>query len=409
MDTAYNQNSQHSRRHNRSSTSLSALSLAPLTSSLPIDGADEPHIPHRPRSPHRVSYIETPSVPLSPGILSSSRSPSRSSSRRPLRSSNLPKSKSSTHIPTHPHANLQAAHHRHKSGAQTPNPRPTHLPKHKPAASADFSFFTRNERNDDDWLLRTGSLISSASRESKGQAWLVSRASSTSLTAPNGDYSDSDATDEDDATTEYRLARGSRRASQDADDEFSPVTMRSFTAHSRSASRFNSRVHSRVRSRRGSKAGLALTPSQQAQERDGYFPRDAVGDFAKPDFVDVDEEGEADAESQALRDEALVRRMAKTGTLGLGTWVERLMGWSLFAVEEDGETDVEGTEGETTDSDGEDRRESRKERERQRWKEMLEMEAKEKGLVLPPPPMGSEDGGWGDAAWLLSVATKVLL
>jgi hypothetical protein len=81
-------------------------------------------------------------------------------------------------------------------------------------------------------------------------------------------------------------------------------------------------------------------------------------------------------------------------------------------VEEDGEeTDGEGEWGETetTDTDGEGYGRSRKERERQQWREMLEKEAKEQGVVLPPPPEGSEEGGWGDAAWLLSVATKVLL
>jgi len=268
--------------------------------------------------------------------------------------------------------------------------------------------------------------MTSGARESKGQAWLVSRASSTSLT---GQHDDSDTDDDDaEAVAEYGFAGPqSRRDSRDADDEFSPLTMRSFIAHSRSASRFNSRFNSRVQSRaqsraqsrRGSRVGLALTPSIQG-EREGYFEADNE-DFAKPDFVDVDEE-EADAETQALADELLVRRLAKTGTLGLGTWVERLMGWSLFAVDEDGEeTDADGdgdTEGEesTTDTEGEgqeregsDGRKSRKEKERQHWREMLEREAVEQGVVLPLPPKGGEEGGWGDAAWLLSVATKVLL
>ena len=155
-----------------------------------------------------------------------------------------------------------------------------------------------------------------------------------------------------------------------------------------------------------------VTPLQ-AQEMDSYFQLGTIDlAKAKPDFVDVDEDPEAEPEVQALHDELLMRRLAKTGTLGLGSWVERLMGWSLFAVDEDGEeTNGEGGKTETTDTDGDGRygRGGRKERERQQRREMLEKEAKEPGVVLPPPPDGSEEVGWGDAAWLLSVATKVLL
>lgn len=412
MDEAYYQHSPHVRRHNRSSTSLNALSLAPLTSRFPIDDADEAQVPQRPQRPrpeHRLSYLETASVPPSPGILTSSRSPSRTRPRRPLSSSGIPKSKSSTQIHKDGTSARYAKSHIHKSGAVTPGPRPTHGNKHRSIASEDFAlgFFNHRKPDDDDWLLRTGSLITSASRESKGQAWLVSRASSTSLAGL-----DNDDDSEDDRVAEYGFVR-SRRPSGDADDELSPVTTRSFAAHSRSASRFasrtQSRAHSRAQSRRGSRSGLVLTPLQ-ANEMDSYFQLGGI-DMAKPDFVDVDEDAEAEP-AQARHDEMLMRRLAKTGTLGLGTWVERLMGWSLFAVEEDGEeTDGEGEGGETetTDTDGEGYGRGRKERERQQWREMLEKEAKEQGVVLPPPPEGSEEGGWGDAAWLLSVATKVLL
>ncbi|KFY21341.1 hypothetical protein V493_07496 [Pseudogymnoascus sp. VKM F-4281 (FW-2241)] len=410
MDEAYNQHSPHIRRHNRSSTSLNALSLAPLTSRFPIDDADEAQIPQRPRPEHRLSYLESPSVPPSPGILSSSRSPSRSRLQRRKSSSGIPKSKSSTQIHKDVTSALYPKAQLHKSGALTPGPRPTHGHKHRSIASEDFTlgFFNRRKPDDDDWLLRTGSLITSASRESKGQAWLVSRASSTSLAGLDNDED----SEEDDRVAEYGFVR-SRRPSGDADDELSPVTTRSFAAHSRNASRFasrtQSRAHSRVQSRRGSRSGLVLTPLQ-AQDMDSYFQLGGIN-MAKPDFVDVDEDPEAEP-AQALHDEMLMRRLAKTGTLGLGTWVERLMGWSLFAVEEDGEEtdgEWEERETETTDTDGEGYGKSRKEQERQRWREMLEKEAKEQGVVLPPPPEGSEEGGWGDAAWLLSVATKVLL
>lgn len=337
----------------------------------------------------------------------------------------LTKSKSSTHIHISPEAFNRPPHHKHKSGAMTPGPRPTHRHGHghKSAASEDFAHLLFSPKikdgkiNEDDWLLRTGSLLTHGARESKGQAWLVSRASSTSLTNQNND---SDSEDEEKREQEERIMGliGRRRESGiDADDEFSPVTTRSFIVHSRSGSRYNSvfnsrtasrvvsRAGSRVHSRRGSKVGLALTPSSKmvaGEEEEGYF--DAVGpaQFAKPDFVGLGVEEEEDEEAKAIEDEILVRRLVKTG---LGTWVEKLLGWSLFEVEESGETEDEEQE----DTEAEETFERHKEEERQRWHEMLEKEAADQGVSIPPPPKSGDEGGWGDAAWLLSVATKVLL
>ncbi len=433
MDEAYNAHSPHSKRHSRSSTSLNKLSLAPLTSRLPID-ADElsPTIQTHPRSPKPISYIEHRHVGPNPGVLShpSSRSTSRNASHRKKlsltqlgeddKSATITRSKSSTHIHIAT-ATLQQQHHKHKSGAMTPGPRPTHghhYKHHTVAASEDlvlgmFSPMIRDpanySREEDSWLLRTGALMTYGAAESKGQAWLVSRASSTNHT---GQHNDSDSDDEDEKPEPW----GSRRGSHDADDEFnalSPVTTRSFNPHSRSDSRFQSqynsrapsrhasRANSRIHSRRGSKVGLALTPSTKEFTLEGYF--DAA---VHPDFIDLPPSDELDEEERAKADEILVRRLVKTGTLGLGTWVERLMGWSLFAVEEDGETEDE-SDGTETETEKDAEWEQRKEQERQRWRSMLEREAEEQGVKLPPPPRG--EGGWGDAAWLLSVATKVLL
>lgn len=139
------------------------------------------------------------------------------------------------------------------------------------------------------------------------------------------------------------------------------------------------------------------------EEEEGYF--DAVGttSFVKPDFVGLGEEDEEeDEEAKAIEDEILVRRLVKTG---LGTWVEKLLGWNLFEVQEDGETEDE----EDTSTETEETFERHKEEERQHWREMLEKEAADQGVTIPPAPKSGDEGGWGDAAWLLSVATKVLL
>ena len=386
MDVAYNQHSPHSRR-GRSSTNLNHLTLAPLTSRLPL--ADNDALPD---FNHHTSYIEGRSAPTTPSILS--RSSSRVSMRKPNNLS-LPKSKSSTH--------LLAARKQPRSGATTPGG--TKLRRGVTREELNLSSPSVKDRNDSDWLLRAGAAISSSARESKGQAWLVSRASSTSLTAQQ---------DEDEEELERELARereqasrrGSRRGSAaaafDADDEFSPVTTRrslSFGPATGTASRPISRFGSRGNSRRGSRAQL-FTP--MAGEREGYFDQKdfAQEEFvAEPDFVDVEDEG-FDNEDDDKQDEAVVRKLARASSLGLGGWVERMLGWSLFAVDEDGEE----TEVEILDEKAED-------------SEMSSRASRRtlNGITDPPieeqmPPLrDDETGGWQDAAWLLSVATKVLL
>jgi hypothetical protein len=256
------------------------------------------------------------------------------------------------------------------------------------------------DRNDSDWLLRAGALMSSSSRESKGQTWLVSRASSTSLTAQ---------ADQDEEALEREFSKerqwASRRGSGaggygDADDEFSPVTTRtSFGGGSRPASRFGSRPQSRTQSRRGSRANLFTPMTTIEKDREGYFDAEE-GFLAEPDFVDVHEDV-YDSE-QAADDEIVIKRLAKNGTLGLGVWVEKLMGWSLFAVEEDGdETDLE-TNDQTTDNS------EISSRSRLTDRRVLDG-SYDASLNEKLPPPRAEEGGWQDAAWLLSIASKVLL
>jgi hypothetical protein len=393
MDVAYNQHSPHSRRNNRSNINVNHLSLAPLTSRLPLTDPDE--LPDtfanaHPCSSHgrSISYLEGKSAPTTPGILS--RSSSRVSLRKPT-VGGLTKSKSSTNV-TSPLLALP------KSSATPSGGKSKRL-----TGKDDFSLstFTAADRNDSDWLLRAGALISSETRESKGQAWLVSRASSTSLTGQ---------LDEDEEALERQLAREreSRRTSRrgsaaDADDEFSPVTTRmSFGGGSRPASRYGSRPTSRAQSqahsRRGSKVNLFTPLPKSEKERESYFGEDEF--VAEPDFVDVDEE--VYEEDQAAEDELIVKRLAKRGSTGLGVWVEKLMGWSLFAVEEDGEdTDIETSEEKTDASDAA----TKSDRTQKNSRDGTADAAGDEKLPLP----GADEGGWQDAAWLLSVATKVLL
>jgi hypothetical protein len=255
--------------------------------------------------------------------------------------------------------------------------------------------FSELDRNDSDWMLRAGATLAASAREAKGQDWLASRASSTSLTAQK---------DENDESREAEMARERARASRrgstagafDADDEFSPVTTRrsfSFGPNSRPASRFPSRAGSR----RGSRAHM-FTPLPM--EKEGYFDQgDGTQEefLAEPDFVDVEEEG-FENEEDAKNDEAVVKKLAGARSTGLGGWVERMLGWNLFAVDEDGEE----TETDTVDEKAEDSEISSKALRQN-------IERAEEPEDAMPPLREDEVGGWQDAAWLLSVATKVLL
>ncbi|RWA08796.1 hypothetical protein EKO27_g6309 [Xylaria grammica] len=314
---------------------------------------------------HNPSYLQGKSAPTTPRLL---QSPSQTRSNSPRRRASiadahsaviaLSKSKSTTQL------HVQKGG-RHASGGLSSLPRRRH---------------DEDQRRDSDWMLRTGALISSETRESKGQAWLVSRASSTSLTG---------ARDADEEIYERELARekelanrrNSRRGSIAGFDEdiVPPV------------SRYSSRSHSRVGSR-----SRMRTPLERGAQ-DGYFSQELTEeDIPGPDFVGLDEKLEAVELDTSKADEATIRRLVVRRSSGVGAWM-----WSLFAVEENDE-DSDTADGEITDGETESQV--------PRSASTIDFE----GFSSPPesrvpPPKGEEGTSWQDAAWLLSVASKVLL
>lgn len=248
-------------------------------------------------------------------------------------------------------------------------------------------------RTDSDWLLRAGVLISSETRESKGQSWLVSRASSTSLTGMQGDREDEDDDHDPDMFERERIAHENAIASKHAsrrgsmgvfEGDDSPLVSRTGSFHA---------------SRTGSRTQL-ITPGERASI-EGYFASHGPpGDFTPgPDFVNLDEkleavglDGEADQD-----DEADVRRLVKNGQSRPGTWFGNIFGWTLASVEENDEDDDPDGEG----SDGE-AEVSTPETPYERQFEGASILSEQR---MPAPK--AEQGGWQDAAWLLSVASKV--
>ena len=252
---------------------------------------------------------------------------------------------------------------------------------------------TRSRNLEDDWLTRTGATANAILQESKGQSWLATRPSGTSLTHLQ------DTTDEEDEGYEEMAAMAAKSSRQQlGEDELSPVSTRA----SRWGSKYGSRQASRRTSRRGSVTGESRTPLAPGGQ-DGAadnFDEDILSP-TEPQFVGLSEEGE---ESEEL-DEAAAARLAENRSFGLGGIVDRLMNFNLFKVEEREEsTEDEVEHASETEEEAKIRMAAENKRKR---------EEKEK-LVGPPVPQEGNDGaaqgegGWSDAAWLLSVATKVM-
>ncbi|KAH7149808.1 hypothetical protein B0J13DRAFT_276740 [Dactylonectria estremocensis] len=395
MDVAYNQHADRARRKNRSSTSLNHLTLAPLTAKLPLhdddliaDALAAADADAQPNAPRRsVSYLQGKSAPTTPRLLSQSPTTPRSRShhRHPSApTGGLGKSQSALHLGTAP------APRKSYSGRATPSNR-----RNQKDDPLGLGF---RHRNDSDWLLRTGALMSYEARESKGQAWLVSRQSSTSLTGMH---------DRDDDAFESELARerdvtaashnGRRGSVVPSDEDASPYASR---FPSRSHSRAHSRSHSLSRPRSQFLTPLDRPGTSNGLEADGvdsYFPQHGL---PGPDFVNLDERlEELELQRDTTQDdEATVQRLVRRGQSRAGTWFGSV--WSLFAVDEnDEESD---SEDDSLPTDGS----SNLSRSRSMSSRNLA------GISTVPqeriPPPGADDGSWRDAAWLLSVASKVM-
>lgn len=133
----------------------------------------------------------------------------------------------------------------------------------------------------------------------------------------------------------------------------------------------------------------------------------------EPDFVEADEEGPDDEEE--------IARLARERGFGLGGWMDALIGWTLFSVDEDGEVSSDEEEEQRPSNLTQDEARLMREVEAKRRKmeresiiaaSALKVQDRADGgevkIDVPKPPEGQEAGGWQDAAWLLSVASKAL-
>ncbi|GLB11517.1 hypothetical protein AtubIFM57258_008387 [Aspergillus tubingensis] len=344
MDSSQSQGGFRSRR---SYPALHHVSLSPLNPRFPIDDDDSDapdyfsprhEIPGTP-SATRTSYLSSFSVPGTPGVLSHSHSRSGSRVRRHSRS------KSSTRIHSSD-TNLQsrsvASPLHHQQNEELRRSRTRSSRRHPDAAA-------HHNNPDTEWMLRAGIALASSTREEKGQSWLVKRQSSTSL------VSDSHQIDLDSQQQQQPWAsRSSARRSQSG--------ISTPAAYSRRASR------SGPTSRRSSRPDLAMTSlditrfsSRQENPTTTsssgiHTPIEEQSRHMLPDFVDeriraemaniADEEDEEEdnlsftTTSDSLIasgdeiDEQEFQRLTRERGFGLGSWIDRMVEWTLFGVDD---------------------------------------------------------------------------
>jgi hypothetical protein len=437
-------------RSRRSYPNLHNLSIAPLSTKYPLDASVPPSPNEQGTQTPRTSYIAQKSAPTTPGVLSLSQS--RSSSRQRTRKAyaydsyfidpsseiraagDIPKAKSTSVL--HPGVSFTDAvvgvaetdkqrHHTRKGTAP--------LPLH----SSAIKHHTKESNHE--WLHRAGLAIAGETRDSKGQSWLVRRESSTSLVGQDDEYRP-DASHDD---GRMALLSGEHVSEADYPTFFSPRMSR---AGSRFPSRMGSRVPSARPSRRGSRVGSRVDlmtglGAKSASARHSLDMSEPEERFIEPDFIEADEESDGDEEE--------VARLARERGFGLGGWMDRLIGWTLFAVDEDQEGS-DSDEEDDPDHDYDDNAERHKgmrgsdlklddltkeelklRREVEARRRKLEREAIIAASAVKSIHHGDQDegsrpstaeggdgdqarrgneeaGGWQDAAWLLSVASKAL-
>ncbi|KAL2833401.1 hypothetical protein BDW59DRAFT_138602 [Aspergillus cavernicola] len=333
-------------RSRRSYPSLNQVSLAPLTRQYPIDDDDQDldpasHDYFSPRNealdtPTRTSYLSSYSVPGTPGVLS--RAPSRSGSRprhHTRSKSSTPIHLSDSHLQEQ---NVNQPLHYHQSrGIGSGSSR---INRHTPARRQ------MPDTRDPEWMLRAGIALASSTREEKGQSWLVKRESSTSLVSESGKY------DVDPVSQALRTGMGKRSRSGYS-------TPAAAASRSRTASRRNSRPDFAMTglemkmplpslSKRGSvHAGSAPhTPhsNDEARSSVSLLP-DFIDEHVRAEMRDTIEQIEAgydsapsddwasDSEDEEI-DERELQRLTRERGFGLGGWVDRMVEWTLFGVDD---------------------------------------------------------------------------
>ncbi|KAK0934461.1 hypothetical protein LTR29_013988 [Friedmanniomyces endolithicus] len=404
-----------SSRSKRSNTNLANLRLAPLSTKF----ADPTETENANKTPHdespkvtfaqqHSSYIQGKSAPSTPRILS--RTPSRrhlggglsrrgslydddvqyqyggvrqesfAAYRADMGSGRIPKAKSEAALFTQQPRFLGDGLPMRKKQLQRGSKTGTSTPRRKSGLRL----------HEEDWFARASAATHDIVQEAKGQSWLASRNSSTTLT-----HLESDGDEDDEGYEEMAALSASNVRSGGPSAALSPSASR--VKSPMWGSRYGSRSASRRTSRRGSFTGTR-TPlaAPGILDMTSYFTGDPLGVPIEPDFVIA----EAD-DGEGRDEEGEVARLSDQHSYGLGGIVDRLMHFNLFSVAERDEIVT----------DEEDRRTGTENERDQRRAAGAKQKRNEGRVVVPPAPSGGGEqgeGGWQDAAWLLSVASKAI-
>ena len=261
-----------------------------------------------------------------------------------------------------------------------------------------------NHGQGSDWLLSTASILAMNTAESKGQSWLATKSSSTSLVGtPYLERDDSMCRpftriqDDDDFLN-------SPQASQPGTRRNSILASAGIKSKSRGGSRTNSRIMSRVGSRVNLSAGLGRSMPGEMDRRADYFANMRV-DYADQAMVD----GEEDDDSGSELDEFEEDELKKLVWGRVGGWVDWAVGWM------DWRDGLEGVDEEESDemASGQEKSEMQEGLKQRRKKKAAinldgaQADAVSDASVIPSPPETA--GIVGDAKWLIGIASKLIV
>ncbi|PYI22090.1 hypothetical protein BO99DRAFT_327018, partial [Aspergillus violaceofuscus CBS 115571] len=408
-------------RSRRSYPSLHHVSLAPLNPRFLADGGEEeaevpdyfdhPHHNHHdsPDPPTARSYLASFSVPGTPGVLSHSHSRSGSRTRH------YPRSKSSSRIHHASDPNLQAR------GASSPLHHHHH--QHQPHQPHHTNHSTRtrhpaNHHQDTEWMLRAGIALASSTREEKGQSWLVKRQSSTSLVSDDHQLS-LDFFNHNHNHNRHHHPSWSHGGSP-RHGRSGRSTPAAANSRSRRASRRTAELQTSTST--STNSSTQKTEEQQQQQQTRHFIPDFVDERIRAEMASIqrdenaafdEEEGEDDLssftsdypyldsgdESDEI-DEQELQRLTRERGFGLGSWIDRMVEWTLFGVEDwplsfAGGAAAAASSSTTTTSPSIAADDT----------DTMSVAESEVLSVCEKP---GDQGGWGDASWLFRAVKRAL-
>ncbi|TGZ80430.1 hypothetical protein EX30DRAFT_372357 [Ascodesmis nigricans] len=335
----------HSRRSTGGSINFAQMSISPLTTTdltehhftknkSKSSSSQRSKTPTHNRSYHTrsSSYLQGLSAPSTPGILSSS----STFSFTPLHTSAtdgspLTKSKSSTHL-------------------------------RKSTSRSSIA---------DEWLHRTGAALSADARESKGQSWLTTRDSSTSLKLS------------DDSDDEHGAMAGSHHHGDD-DDAASQYYAASEHAHGAMTPMWAHTDDEGDLSAVGKRRSREIPGSRASRSRSR--PRSLPGELGGG-IVHQDEDATEDEDEE--EDEMYTRRH----TFVIGQFIDRWIGWSIFGAEDETEDETAAEE---------------EDMKRKRRQMAVHREPPDEEQLREMRRRRDQTEDWQDPAWILSVASNLL-